>query len=122
VKYLALGLLALGLPTSAQEAGNRLSLTCVGGGIQEDLRPVAAMIDLQFGRQARAQMAEPPVGMFVVLPRTAPEPDRIQLAPHHCCLPHVGLPKKATQGCKVNGMTMQRITQEALKRGRDRIA
>ena len=57
-----------------------------GGRILEDLDPVAPVVDLQFRRQPRAQLAEPAARVLVILPRIAPETDRIELTSLHCLM------------------------------------
>jgi hypothetical protein len=59
MKYLVLGLIALAIPASAQETGNRLSLICAGGGYANKVDQSTAQAWNNYGDSATATIQSP---------------------------------------------------------------
>lgn len=59
MKYLFLGLLALAIPVSAQETGNRLNLICAGGGYANKVDQSTARAWNNYGDSATATIQSP---------------------------------------------------------------
>ncbi|ASJ91265.1 hypothetical protein [Porphyrobacter sp. CACIAM 03H1] len=59
MRYLAIGLLVLAAPATAQESGNRLSLICAGGGYATKLDQSTAQAWNNYGDSATATVQSP---------------------------------------------------------------